>query len=122
MFLLSDYGELVGRMVGKCDRMSKHRTAPKQRSFDERMGAAEKPVSQSVSQSGHVRTLPTKKGIGYHTPGIDGQVNFPKNWAAEPRKLAAQNREKENSEFQKVVQEQRQTQVACQGRACPGKC
>eukprot|EP00438_Fugacium_kawagutii_P019710 Skav215088 [mRNA] locus=scaffold1068:69948:70316:+ [translate_table: standard] len=28
-----------------------------------------------------------------------------------PRKLAAQNREKENAEFQKVVQEQRQTQV-----------
>ena len=27
------------------------------------------------------------------------------------RKLAAQNREKENSEFQKVVEEQRQTQV-----------
>ena len=30
---------------------------------------------------------------------------------AVPRKLAAQNREKENSEFQKVVDEQRQTQV-----------
>ena len=29
------------------------------------------------------------------------------------RKLAAQNREKENTEFQKVVQEQRQTQAAC---------
>jgi len=41
-FPLPDYWELVGRMVGKCDLYSA-RTAPKQRSFDERMGAAEKP-------------------------------------------------------------------------------
>lgn len=34
-------------------------------------------------------------------------------WGQLLRKLAAQNREKENTEFQKVVQEQRQTQAAC---------
>lgn len=47
------------------------------------------------------------KAVEVDTKELDGEVLELKK----QQKLAAQNREKENSEFQKVVQEQRQTQV-----------
>eukprot|EP00435_Cladocopium_sp_Y103_P074983 s22_g52.t2 len=47
------------------------------------------------------------KAVEVDTKELDGEVSELKK----QQKLAAQNREKENSEFQKVVQEQRQTQV-----------